>query len=115
MFKSRRLLKKSFSIIKEVIKRRIYLRPAIAINKKKKCLGEKCPICKYDIFNCQCLFSGSAHPDRSKRKTVIKDHLYLLSSKQIEHVINLERFWQTSYGDEAKNAILKELKDGGTK
>ena len=29
---------------------------------------EKCPVCKYDISMCQCMFGGSAHPDRSKRQ-----------------------------------------------
>lgn len=75
-------------------------------------VGEKCPICKYDISKCQCMFSGSAHPDRSKRKAVVKDHLYLFSPKQIEHIINLERRWQTSYTDDEKNSILEELKGG---
>ena len=58
--------------------------------------------CKYDISMCQCMFGGSAHPDRSKRREVVIDHLYLLSPKQIEHIINLQRRWQTSYGDEEK-------------
>ena len=53
-------------------------------------VGEKCPICKYDISMCQCMFGGSAHPDRSKRKEVVKDHLYLFSARQIQHIISLE-------------------------
>ena len=76
-----------------------------------------CPICKYEIPECQCRFGGSSHPDRSKRKEVVKDHLYLLTEKQIEHLIALERQWQTSYGDDEKNEIVTELKndflDGG--
>lgn len=75
-------------------------------------IGENCPICKYDISMCQCIFAGSGHPDRSKRKTVVKDHLYLFSPKQIEHIIKLEKYWQTSYSDEEKNSILEELKGG---
>ena len=75
-------------------------------------VGEKCPICKYDISRCQCKLSASAHPDLSKRKAVVKDHLYLFSPKQIEHIINLERRWQTSYTDDEKNSILEELKGG---
>ena len=71
---------------------------------------EKCPICKYGISQCQCYFGGSAHPDRSKRKEVVKDHLYLLSDEQIKHVIYLESRWQTSYGDKEKNDIVEELK-----
>ena len=75
-------------------------------------IGENCPICKYDISMCQCIFGGSSHPDRSKRKTVVKDHLYLFSPKQIEHIIKLEKYWQISYSDEEKNSILEELKGG---
>ena len=75
-------------------------------------VGEKCPICKYDISMCQCMFGGSAHPDRSKRKEVVKDHLYLFSARQIQHITSLEKRWQTSYGDEEKNRILEELKGG---
>ncbi len=70
-----------------------------------------CPICKYEIKDCQCLFGGSAHPDRSKRKRVVKDHLYLFSKEQIEHIIRLEEEWQTSYGDNELQAIYKELKE----
>lgn len=73
---------------------------------------EKCPICKYDIPQCQCRFGGTCHPNRSKRRTVVIDHLYLLSPKQIEHIINLQRYWQTSYGDDEKNQIVEELKGG---
>ena len=71
---------------------------------------ERCPICNYDLKNCQCRFGGSCHPDRSKRKEVVKDHLYLLTKKQIKHLIALEKQWQTSYGDSAKNRIVAELK-----
>lgn len=69
-----------------------------------------CPICKYNVSRCQCMFSGSCHPDRSKVRTVVTDHLYLLSPEQLEHVIDLQRRWQISYGDEEKNKILDELK-----
>ena len=76
---------------------------------KKTNMKEKCPICSYDIEHCQCYFGGSAHPNRDKRIQVVKDHLYLLSPKQIEHVIELEKFWRTSYLDEEKEQIRKEL------
>ena len=75
-------------------------------------MGENCPICKYDISMCQCMFGGSAHPDRSKRRDVVLDHLYLFSQKQIEHIISLQRRWQTSYGDDERSRILEELKGG---
>lgn len=72
----------------------------------------KCPICKYEIPSCQCRFSGSAHPDRSKRIEVVFDHLYLFNQEQIEHLISLERDWQISYGDEERTLIYKDLLKG---
>ena len=71
---------------------------------------ECCPICSYTFDHCQCRFGGSAHPDRSKRRQVVLDHLYLLSEEQLKHVIKLQEYWQTSYGDEERTNILKQLK-----
>ena len=99
---------------KQIAKRRIQQEQGLEnkiyrVGKNYKCMKEKCPICNYDIEHCQCYFGGSAHPDRDKRIQVVKDHLYLLSPKQIEHVIELEEFWRTSYLDEEKEQIRKEL------
>lgn len=69
-----------------------------------------CPICDYSFSKCQCKFSGSSHPDRSKRRQVVLDHLYLFTSRQVTHVIELERYWQTSYGDEERTKILEQLR-----
>lgn len=69
----------------------------------------KCPICNYDIEHCQCRFGGSGHPDRSKRRHVVLDHLYLFSVEQIEHILELEKYWQTSYGDKECSRIRNEL------
>ena len=74
-------------------------------------MKEKCPICNYDIEHCQCYFGGSAHPDRDKHIQVVKDHLYLFSDEQIKHIIELEKFWRTSYLDEEKEQIRKELEE----
>lgn len=68
-----------------------------------------CPICNYEFEYCQCRFGGSAHPDRSKRRQVVLDHLYLLSDEQIKHIIKLESQLQVSYGDDERTKILKEL------
>lgn len=74
--------------------------------------AELCPICGYELSkNCQCLFGGTAHPDRSLRRKVVLDHLYLFSPKQIQHIIDLQRHWQTSYSDERKTIILDALKE----
>ena len=78
-------------------------------------MNNKCPICRYDICHCQCRFCGSAHPDRSKRRTVVLDHLYLFSEEQINHIVNLEKSWQVSYGDAELNETLKELKKEASK
>jgi uncharacterized protein (DUF2225 family) len=75
--------------------------------KKKK---QKCPICSYKFKQCQCLFGGSAHPDRSKRREVVLHHLYLFSQRQINHIVKLERYWQISYGDNERADILTDIK-----
>lgn len=72
---------------------------------------DNCPICDYPFEYCQCLVAGNAHPDREKRKQVVKDHLYLLSETQIRHLAKLESWWYTSYSDDEKNSILEELKE----
>ena len=69
-----------------------------------------CPICGYHLTQCQCRYGGSAHPDRSKKREVVLDHLYLLSEEQLRHIIRLESQWQTSYGDEERSNILRHLK-----
>ena len=83
--------------------------PSHWILKEGANMNKKCPICDYDIEHCQCRFGGSAHPDRSKRQSVVKDHLYLFSDKQVRHIIELERYWRTSYLDEEKEKIREEL------
>lgn len=71
----------------------------------------RCPICKYVFKDCQCRFSGSAHPDRSKRARVVADHIYLLSDEQIEHLKYVQEWWHTSYDDAEMMDILKELEN----
>ena len=73
-----------------------------------------CPICGYELNFCQCLFGGSAHPDRHKERDVVEDHLYLLSDKQLFHLKKLQRYWQTSYGDEKRTEMLERLEKNGT-
>ena len=77
----------------------------------KELVGVECPICTYDISMCQCLFGGSAHPDRSKRMAVVMEHLYLFSPKQVEHIIYLQRHWQISYFDDEMERIFEELRN----
>lgn len=74
---------------------------------------EHCPICEYPFRHCQCRFGGSAHPDRRKQRAVVLDHLYLLAPAQVEHIKELQCYWQTSYWDEEKNTILKKLQEKG--
>ena len=71
---------------------------------------EICPICKYDISHCQCRFAGSAHPDRSNIRDVVLHHLHLLSQKQLDHIIKLEKYWDISYSDPELEVIRKDLK-----
>ena len=69
----------------------------------------KCPICGYELEYCQCYFGGSGHPDRQKRRDVVQDHLYLLNAEQLAHLIKLQAYWQTSYGDDERSKILEDL------
>ncbi len=71
----------------------------------------RCPICNYKLIDCQCLYSGSCHPDRSKREEVVLHHLYLLTPEQIDHLKTLQKTQRGSYEDKEKNQILKELRD----
>ena len=70
---------------------------------------KNCPVCDYLFDMCQCRFGGNAHPDRSKRARVVADHIYLLSDEQIEHLKQIQKWWNTVYDDEEMNQILKEL------
>jgi hypothetical protein len=77
--------------------------------KKEIRKGDICPICKYGFSACQCRFGGSAHPDRTLNRKVVLDHLYLLSKKQLKHIIKLEKDYCISSSDEKYNLILDEL------
>ena len=80
------------------------------LNKETEELKDNmCPICGYSFGECQCIYGGSGHPNRSKRREVVLDHLYLLNDRQLKHVINLEKSWRTSYGDNEKKQIVKKL------
>ena len=60
---------------------------------------------------CQCRYGGSCHPDRSKRREVVLDHLYMFSQEQIKHIANIQRRCPISYPDEERENIRKELSD----
>jgi len=77
---------------------------------KNKHWSTTCPICEYDISCCQCLFGGTAHPDRSMREQAVKDHLQYLSEEQVKHIIYLERNWNTSGIGEYQD-VVDELKE----
>ena len=69
-----------------------------------------CPICEYPINQCQCMFDGDAHPDRSKKNEVIRHHLYFFTPEEQQHVINLEKEIFITYMDREKNKILQVIK-----
>lgn len=75
-----------------------------------KVYNEKCPICEYELHECQCIFGGNAHPDRSTRIRIVKDHLEMLSPKQVGHLITLEEWWNTSYGDKKYSDEYEKFK-----
>lgn len=69
----------------------------------------KCPICNTDTEHCQCL--RIAHDDRYKYKRLkaVLDHLYLFSDEQLEHIKNLEKYWDAFYMDNECSQIRDEL------
>lgn len=73
-------------------------------------LKEKCPICDYEIKECQCRFAGSCHPNRDKRRQFVIDHLYFFSEEQVKHVVELQRFWEIDYADDDMHRMLMEFK-----
>ena len=75
---------------------------------------DECPICGYPIKDCQCMYGGSSHPDRDKNRDVVFDHLYLLTTSQLRHVVNLQSRWQISYEDEERNTMINNLMMSGT-
>ena len=74
-------------------------------------MNDCCPICKYTFDHCQCLVGGTAHPDGWCRAMVVKDHLYLLTPTQLQHIVTLEKHWETSYEIDDMNEIVEELKE----
>lgn len=82
---------------------------ADALYRRLTNLTDICPICGYPINRCQCYCGGSTHPDRSKNRKVVFDHLYLLSPEQLQHVIELQRKWQISYEDNLLTGLLEKL------
>ena len=64
------------------------------------------------------VFDGTAHPNRRNRRVVVFDHLYLFEKEQVEHLISLQRQWQTSYGDkelkQEYEKLINEYHEGTT-
>ena len=79
----------------------------------EKMSKERCPICGYELSECQCIFGGNWHPDRTKEKEVTLHHLHLLTEAQIKHVISLEKYWCICYVDDEKNKMIENLKTKG--
>ena len=80
-----------------------------------KSVGDKpvedwCPICDYKLSDCQCRYGGSCHPNRSKRRRVVLDHLYLFNDAQIAHIAAVQKDLGTSYGDEDRAKIYEEIR-----
>lgn len=93
----------------QVGKRLLYYIDITEVSTEKQRWADLCPICEYPFERCQCRFGGSAHQDRCDRASVVFDHLYLLTARQLDHVINVQSFWRTSYGDEKRTKTLLYL------
>ncbi|MFA5448888.1 MAG: hypothetical protein WC292_00380 [Clostridia bacterium] len=70
---------------------------------------KECPICECPFKFCQCIFSGSTHPDRHLQTEVVEQHLYLLNKKQIKHLMYLQKYWRISYSDKERKQIYLKL------
>lgn len=77
---------------------------------KRNIRNKHCPICEYQFKECQCMYGGSAHPNRYNRERVVLDHLYLLSKKQIAHIQKLQEYQCASYSDAERTKEFNELK-----
>ncbi|MBR5014308.1 MAG: hypothetical protein IKY16_06850 [Bacteroidales bacterium] len=74
----------------------------------------RCPICGYTLSLCLCRFSESAREAREKNRQVVLDHLYLLSAEQLAHIIGLQQKLQTSYEDNDRDELLRNLQRTGS-
>lgn len=70
-----------------------------------------CPICEYPVDQCQCMFDGDAHPDRSKKAEVTRQHLYFFTPEQQRHVIDLEKELGYKVKIINKDDNIKEMND----
>lgn len=68
---------------------------------------ETCPICKYEIEHCQCMYDHGI--DYNNRRRVIFTHLYLLTPAQLNHIIKIQEMQHESYSDNERSSILEEL------
>ena len=80
--------------------------------KTKKINKNCCPICGYELKNCQCIYDD--YPERQHRCEVVLDHLYMLSKKQLRHIMKVQQFQQTSYADDERSKMLDYLNKTGS-
>ena len=69
---------------------------------------DKCPICEYNLNECQCYYDHSNN--NSIRAEVCYEHLYLFSKAQVAHIIKLQKFKQISYSDTKRSDALEAVK-----
>lgn len=50
-----------------------------------------CPICGYPFKMCQCMFTGSAHPDRDRVMDYAFTHIDEYKEPQKSHLIDLKK------------------------
>lgn len=78
---------------------------------------KQCPICGYEIYGypfneCQCGLSMFLEINEAEIEVVLH-HLYMLSKKQLRHIIKLEKSWQISYPDTERTDMLEALSHEG--
>ena len=71
--------------------------------------AERCPICDYPLRYCECANKSVLSKKEEINLQVATDHLYLLSERQIRHLIEIERIWDIWYSDERQEILERRI------
>lgn len=74
------------------------------------CYEERCPICNMPLRYCECANKSILSEEEQRCLQVALEHLYLLSTEQMRHLIEIERVWEIGYTDNRED-IVERLKE----
>lgn len=72
-------------------------------------IEERCPICDMPLRYCECANKSILSEEEQRCLQVALEHLYLLSTEQIRHLIEIERVWEIGYTDN-REKIVEQLR-----